>query len=125
MEKITFALIGLVAALHLGFLVLEMFLWSSDPVQKGLPKDLTNEQLTAKLAANMGLYNGFLAAGLVWSLLASQESFWIKVFFLSCAIVAGIFGGLTVKRSIVFFQAVPASLALIFIWLESHSIGLP
>ena len=105
-------MLGLVVALHIGFLILEMFLWSTPLVQDRLPVNLTPAEMSKKLAANMGLYNGFIAIGLVWGLLASEGSFSIKLFFLSAAIVAGIFGGLTVKRSIFFFQAVPASLAL-------------
>ncbi len=117
-------LIGLVALLHIGFLILEMFLWATPKVAANFDLTLEQAQLMAPLAANMGLYNGFLALGLVWGLVASEGSFSIKLFFLSCAIVAGIFGGLTVKRSIFFFQAVPASLALVSVWLENHGIGL-
>lgn len=124
MEAITIAVLGLVIALHISFLILETFFWSTPLVQKRLPVDLTPEEMSKKLAANMGLYNGFLAIGLVWGLLASEGSFSIKIFFLLCAIVAGIFGGLTVKRSIFFFQAVPAILALALLWLENQGIGL-
>jgi putative membrane protein len=123
-ETITIVILGLVVALHIGFLILEMFLWPTPLVQERLPA-LKPEEMTKKLAANMGLYNGFIAAGLVWSLLASEGSFSIKLFFLSCAIVAGIFGGLTVKRSIFFFQAVPAIIALVLVWLKSYPITLP
>jgi len=123
-EAITIAVLGLVIALHISFLILETFFWSTPLVQKRLPVDLTPEEMSKKLAANMGLYNGFLAIGLVWGLLASEGSFSIKIFFLLCAIVAGIFGGLTVKRSIFFFQAVPAILALALLWLENQGIGL-
>lgn len=125
MATIALVMIGLVAALHIGFLVLEMFLWSTPSVQKTLSSlNLTPEEIAQKLAANMGLYNGFIAAGLVWGLLATQGNFSIQLFFLSCAIVAGIFGSLTVKRSIFFFQAVPAILALIFVWLNRPSMPL-
>ena len=117
-------MLGLVVALHIGFLILEMFLWSTPLVQKRLPVNSTPEEMAKKLAANMGLYNGFIAVGLLWSLLASEGSLSIKLFFLSCAIVAGTFGGWTVKRSILFFQAVPAILALILVWLKSHPTTL-
>lgn len=124
MEAITIGVLGLVVALHSGFLILETFLWSTPLVQKRLPVNLTSEEMAKKLAANMGLYNGFLAIGLIWGLVASEGSFSIKLFFLSWAIVAGIFGGLTVKRSIFFFQAVPAIFALILVLLRSHPTTL-
>lgn len=103
-------LIGLVAALHLYFLVLEMFLWDKPVGRRTF--GLTPEFATASktLAANQGLYNGFLAAGLVWGLLGG--GFAVKVFFLACVIVAGVFGALTANRRILFIQALPAALAL-------------
>ena len=108
-----------VALQHLGFLWLEMFLWTS-PV--GLRTfGLTPEQAasSAALAANQGLYNGFLAAGLIWGVVARQSGTPIKVFFLSCVIVAGVFGAATAKGSILFVQAVPAAIAL---WLVYRGI---
>lgn len=115
-------LVGIVAALHIGFLILEMFFWKAKLVQnelEPLKKELGQESIgiTGRLAANMGLYNGFLAAGLVWGLVSSQGGLSTKIFFLTCIIIAGIFGGLTVKRSIFFTQAVPAVLALGSLWL--------
>jgi len=105
-------LVALVAALHVGFLVLEMFLWTT-------PFGLRTFNLTpdfaaasAALAANQGLYNGFLAAGLVWGLVAREAGFAIKVFFLVCVIIAGIFGAATAKATILFVQALPAAIAL-------------
>ncbi len=102
----------LVAVAHLWFLTLEMFLWTS-------PIGLRTFQMTAEvaassavLAANQGLYNGFLAAGLMWGLVARDRAFAIKVFFLSCVIVAGVFGAYTAKASILFVQALPAAIAL-------------
>ena len=103
-------LIGLVAALHAYFLVLEMFLWT-EPAGRGafgLTREFAEE--TKSLAANQGLYNGFLAAGLVWGLLDDNLAF--KVFFLGCVIVAGVYGAATVSRKILVVQAVPAVLAL-------------
>ncbi len=102
-------LVGFVAALHLGFLVLEMFLWTKPFGRRtfGLTKELA--EASAKLAANQGLYNGFLAAGLIWGL--TVNSFEVKVFFLLCVIVAGIFGAFTAKRSILWVQALPGALA--------------
>lgn len=103
---------GLVALLHVWFLVLEMFLWTK-PSGRRLFK-LTEEkaQATRVLAANQGLYNGFLAAGLAWSLALGAEGAAIRWFFLSCVIVAGVFGAATVGRKILWVQAVPAAVAL-------------
>jgi putative membrane protein len=105
-------LTGLVALLHLWFLVLEMFLWTK-PLGRRVFK-LTEEkaQATRVLAANQGLYNGFLAAGLVWSLALGVEGSPIRMFFLGCVIVAGVFGAATVGRKILWVQAVPAAVAL-------------
>lgn len=111
-------LTAIVAAQHLGFLILEMFLWQAPIGRKafGLTPDFA--KASAKLAANQGLYNGFLAAGLVWGLLMpAPDGFYIKVFFLSCVMVAGLYGGFTVKRTILFIQALPALIALILLHL--------
>ena len=108
-------LVALVAALHLVFLVLEMFLWTTPFGRRtfGLTPELAEG--SAKLAANQGLYNGFLAAGLIWGIVAN--SFEVKVFFLVCVIVAGVFGAFTAKRSILFVQALPGALALAAVFL--------
>lgn len=108
---------GLVALLHLWFLVLEMFLWTK-PLGRRVFK-LTEEkaQLTKALAANQGLYNGFLAAGLVWGLWLGVEGQAIRGFFLGCVIVAGVFGAATVGRKILFVQALPAAVALGLTWM--------
>lgn len=105
-------LTGLVALLHLGFLYLEMFLWDK-------PRGLRTFNLTPEaakqsktLAMNQGLYNGFLAAGLIWGLFTGEP---VKIFFLSCVIIAGIFGALTVSKRIFYIQAVPAILALLLV----------
>jgi putative membrane protein len=104
--------IGLVALLHAWFMVLEMFLWDR-PYGRRVFK-LTPEFAAAsrRLAANQGLYNGFLAAGLVWGLALGAAGTEVKFFFLACAIVAGVFGSVTVNRYILFVQAVPALVAL-------------
>jgi putative membrane protein len=103
-------LVGLVAALHLYFMVLEMFLWTAPRTRAAF--GTTEEFATASktLAANQGLYNGFLAAGLVWGLI--DHNFAFQVFFLCCVIVAGIYGAATASRRILFVQAVPGALAL-------------
>jgi putative membrane protein len=108
----------IVAVLHAGFLVLEMFLWKTAFGRKtfALTKEFAEE--SAKLAANQGLYNGFLAAGLVWGLIPPGYNLEIKTFFLACVIIAGVFGAITVKKSILFIQAVPAAVALGLLWLH-------
>jgi len=106
-------LTGLVAALHVYFLVLEMFLWATPVGQKAFGRSAADQESTKALAANQGLYNGFLAAGLVWSLVGSDTTaIPVRVFFLGCVAIAGIYGGLTASRKILFVQAVPGALAL-------------
>lgn len=109
--------VGLVALLHLYFLTLEMFLWTKPAGRRAF--GLTPEFAAASknLAANQGLYNGFLAAGLVWGLLAGADGFSIKVFFLGCVLVAGLYGGLTTSRKILRIQALPGFLGLVLVWL--------
>ena len=111
MNQIANIVIAVVAVLHIGFLVLEMFLWQTPFGRKtfGLTAEFAKE--SAKLAANQGLYNGFLAAGLIWSLLIDHDVP-VKTFFLACVFVAGLYGGLTVKKSILIIQALPAAIAL-------------
>ena len=113
------ALVALVAALHVYFLVLEMFLWDKPLGLKTFRNTPEKAQDSAVLAANQGLYNGFLAAGLIWGLVQAVPSFafQIKVFFLLCVIVAGVYGAATVSRRILYVQAAPAALALILLRL--------
>ena len=105
-------LVGLVAALHVYFMVLEMLLWDKPTGRRVF--GLTQEFATASkgLAANQGLYNGFLVAGLVWGLSQGAAGSPVKLFFLGCVIVAGVFGALTVNRKILFVQAIPAAAAM-------------
>ena len=106
-------LAGLVAALHLYFLVLEMFLWATPVGQKAFGRSAAEQESTKVLAANQGLYNGFLAAGLIWSLVGSASTaIPVRTFFLGCVVIAGIYGGLTASRKILFVQALPAVIAL-------------
>ena len=109
--SVTDILILIVAALHVAFLVLEMFLWNTPFGRKtfGLTPEFAAQ--SAKLAANQGLYNGFLAAGLAWSVIG--QDFHAKLFFLGCVIIAGLYGGCTVKKSILVIQALPAIVALV------------
>ena len=99
-----------IALLHVWIMVLEMFLWTKPFGRRtfGLTPELA--AATKSLAANQGLYNGFLAAGLFWALIAHDRS--IAIFFLACVLVAGVFGAATAKRSILFVQALPAAIAL-------------
>jgi putative membrane protein len=112
-------LVALVAALHVYFLVLEMFLWTKPLGLKTFRQSSEKAADSAVLAANQGLYNGFLAAGLVWGLVQGVPAFalQIKMFFLICVIVAGIYGAVTVSRRILFVQALPAAIALILLGL--------
>ncbi|WP_395298446.1 DUF1304 domain-containing protein [Kitasatospora hibisci] len=106
-------LVGLVAALHAYFLVLEMFLWERAPGRKLSGFDAALARATAPLAANQGLYNGFLAAGLLWGLIAAEPTgFRAQVFFLSCVVVAGLYGAATANRRILIAQALPGAVAL-------------
>ena len=115
------ALVALVAALHVYFLVLEMFLWTKPLGLKTFHNSPEKAQESAVLAANQGLYNGFLAAGLIWGLVQAVPgfAFQIKVFFLLCVIVAGVYGAASLRRpKILYFQAVPAVAALIaVVWM--------
>jgi putative membrane protein len=119
MNFIANVLVALVALLHIYFLALEMFLWTKPLGLKTFGQSLEKATASAVLAANQGLYNGFLAAGLIWGLLhpTPGTGFQVKVFFLLCVIVAGGYGAATVNRKILFVQAAPAALALIALWL--------
>ena len=115
MNAVAAALTGLVALSHLGFLVLEMFFWDHPVGRRIFAMTPEVSASSAVLARNQGLYNGFLAAGLVWGLAAGRRD--VTVFFLACVVIAGIFGGLTAKTTIIFTQALPAALALVFVFL--------
>jgi putative membrane protein len=108
--------IAVVAVLHVGFLLLEMFFWDHPFGRKRFGMTPEYSKTSASLAANQGLYNGFLAAGLVWGLISGQFS--VKLFFLVCVIIAGIFGAFTARRSILYIQAMPALLGLILLYLS-------
>ncbi|MBC7447574.1 MAG: DUF1304 domain-containing protein [Hymenobacteraceae bacterium] len=105
-------LTALVAALHMYFLVLEMFLWNTPTGRKVFKLTPEFSAASKALAANQGLYNGFLAAGLAWGLWLGPAGAAIKLFFLGCVVVAGVFGALTVSRKIFFLQALPALVAI-------------
>lgn len=113
MATVAAVLVILVAVLHGYFLVLEMFLWRGKPGRALSGFDAAMAEATAPLAANQGLYNGFLAAGLIWGLIADNPTgYRVQIFFLICVIVAGAYGGFTANRRILLAQALPGALAL-------------
>ncbi len=113
MSTAAFAVTALVALLHVYFLVLEMFLWTKPYGRRVFGLTEEKAQMTKSLAANQGLYNGFLAAGLVWGLALGADGRAIRFFFLGCVIAAGIFGSLTASRKILYVQALPAAVAVL------------
>lgn len=117
MKTVAMILVVLVALLHAGFLVLEMFLWDHEIGRNVFNMSVEQSQYTAQLAMNQGLYNGFLSAGLLWGVFAQKRD--VIVFFLLCVIVAGVFGALSVKISILFIQALPAILALLALTISN------
>jgi putative membrane protein len=110
--------IALVALLHIYFLVLEMFLWDKPAGLKAFGQTLEAAKASKVLAANQGLYNGFLAAGLIWGLASGAEGTPIKAFFLGCVLVAGVYGAATASRKILFVQALPAAVGLALLCLS-------
>lgn len=108
-------LVGLVALLHLYFLVLEMFLWTTPRGRRVFGTTPEFAAASKTLAANQGLYNGFLAAGLIWGLFAGDP---VKIFFLVCVMVAGVFGAATVNLKILWVQALPAAIALALVLIS-------
>jgi len=119
MNKLVNILVLVVAAEHVGILILEMFFWNHSFGQRIFGMTAEVSAASEVLAANQGLYNGFLAAGLFWGVITVRRD--IKVFFLVCVVIAGIFGGLTAKTTIVFTQALPAFLTLILVVLQREN----
>lgn len=115
MDVVAYVLVGLVAALHLWFLVLEMFLWTRPLGLRTFGSTPEFAEASKVLAANQGLYNGFLVAGLVWGLVAQRLD--VCAFFLGCVVIAGVYGAATVSRRILVVQAVPALLGLVLVLL--------
>jgi len=122
MKTAAAALVTLVAALHVYFLVLEMFLWQTPTGMKTFGTTPEFAASSAVLAANQGLYNGFLAAGLLWALFSYGVvgGRAILTFFLVCIVVAGVYGGATANPRILFVQAMPAAIALALVWAARH-----
>jgi len=111
--------VALVALLHGYFLVLEMFLWDKPAGLKAFGQSKEQASATKVLAANQGLYNGFIAAGLLWGLIQGAAGYDFKVFFLLCVVVAGVYGAATASRKILFVQAVPGLIALLLVIIAS------
>lgn len=112
MKIVANLLVALVALSHIGFLALEMFFWDHPIGRRIFSMTPEASAASAALAKNQGLYNGFLAAGLLWGTIAARVD--VQIFFLSCVVVAGVYGALTAKRSILYVQALPAAVALVF-----------
>lgn len=110
--------VALVALLHLWFLILEMFLWDRPAGRRAFGLTAEFAAQSKVLAANQGLYNGFLAAGLCWGLWLGRNGMDIKLFFLGCVLIAGIFGGFTASRKILWIQALPALVGLVLVVLS-------
>jgi len=118
MHTLVNVLIVVVALLHLYFMVLEMFLWTTPTGRRVFGTTPEFAQASKALAANQGLYNGFLAAGLLWSvLLRGHGGLVVSIFFLTCVIIAGVYGGITVNRKILWVQALPAFITLVVLHL--------
>jgi len=117
MTLVADAVVALVALLHVYFLVLEMFLWDKPAGLRAFGQTLESAAASKVLAANQGLYNGFLAAGLVWGLLLGAEGGGVKIFFLGCVLVAGLYGGATASRKVLLVQALPAAIGLALVLL--------
>lgn len=111
-------IVALVALLHAWFLVLEMFLWDRPAGMRAFRLTPERARDTKTLAANQGLYNGFLAAGLLWGLWLAPDDHGVRAFFLGCVVVAGVFGAATVSRRIFFVQALPALVGLALLLLR-------
>ena len=117
MRIVANGLVGVIALLHLYFMALEMFFWTKPLGRRAFGLTAEFAEASKKLAANQGLYNGFLAAGLVWGLSLGDAGYAIKLFFLGCVAVAGVFGAITVSRKILWVQALPAAAALAMVFL--------
>jgi putative membrane protein len=120
LTQVANVLVALMALLHVYILVLEMFLWTTPRGRKAFGTTPEFAEQSKVLAANQGLYNGFLAAGLLWGLALGPSGYGAKLFFLGCIFVAGLYGGLTATRKILFIQAVPAAVSIGFLLLAAN-----
>lgn len=123
MSLVASVVVALVALLHFYFLVLEMFLWDKPTGMRAFGQTPQSAAATKVLAANQGLYNGFLAAGLLWGLWLGPAGFGVKVFFLLCVLVAGLYGAATASRKILFVQALPAAVGLVLVFLSRGPVA--
>jgi len=119
LTQVANVLVALMALLHVYILVLEMFLWTTPRGRRAFGTTPEFAEQSKVLASNQGLYNGFLAAGLVWGLALGLAGFGVKLFFLGCILVAGLYGGFTATRKILFIQAVPAAVSIGFLLLAA------
>jgi len=119
MSIATNVVVGIIAILHVYFLVLEMFLWDKPAGLRAFGHTPEVARVSKVLAANQGLYNGFLAAGLFWGLILGNDGTDVTLFFLSCILIAGIYGAITASRKILFIQALPAAIAIGLILLTN------
>ena len=110
--------VALIALLHVYILILEMFLWDKPAGLRAFNQTQERASATKVLAANQGLYNGFLAAGLFWGLSLGTDGTSVKIFFLLCILIAGIYGAITANKKILFIQAVPAAIGLVLVLLS-------
>ncbi|MES9974531.1 DUF1304 domain-containing protein [Candidatus Thiodiazotropha sp. LNASS1] len=108
--------VGLIALQHIAFLVLEMFLWDKPLGLRVFGHSRETAAITRVLAANQGLYNGFLAAGLLWGVILGADGTGVKIFFLSCVLLAGVYGAATASRKILLIQALPAAIGLLLVY---------
>ena len=115
MELLSTIIILLVAFLHIYFMILEMFLWDKPAGLRAFGQTREKAAASKTLAANQGLYNGFLAAGLLWGIFQGEAGFDFKFFFLLCVIIAGLYGGLTVNKKILYIQTLPALIGLLLL----------
>jgi len=118
MTLVADVVVALVALLHVYFLVLEMFLWDKPAGLRAFGQTQEAAAASKVLAANQGLYNGFLAAGLVWGLVLGADGSGVKIFFLACVLIAGLYGAATASRKILFVQALPAAIGLALVLLS-------
>ena len=118
MSTVANIVVGLIALLHVYIMVLEMFLWDKPAGLRAFGQSQEAATASKVLAANQGLYNGFLAAGLFWGLSLGASGTGVKVFFLSCILVAGLYGAATASRKILFVQAIPAAIGLALLVLS-------
>lgn len=121
LNQVANVFVALIALLHVYILVLEMFLWTTPRGRRAFGTTPEFAEQSQVLAANQGLYNGFLAAGLAWGLMLGPAGDGVKLFFLGCVLVAGLYGGFTATRKILFIQALPAAVAICLVLLAAHA----